>query len=160
MIKLLRIDHRLIHGQVAVFWVSHTLADTIVVASDKYANDQLMHMTLNLGKPKNTVLVILSTSDTISYLNDAQNARKSILLVTGTTAEALKLAKNCDITDVNLGAMPSADGRKKIGMQFFLNDAEMEDIKSIHSLGKNIYLQATTSDKKLLYNDILSIWNK
>ena len=36
MIKLLRIDDRLIHGQVAVYWVNATGADTIVIANDKH----------------------------------------------------------------------------------------------------------------------------
>ena len=44
MIKLLRIDDRLIHGQVAVYWVNATGADTIVIANDKHAsNPRFIH---------------------------------------------------------------------------------------------------------------------
>lgn len=51
MIKLLRIDDRLIHGQVAVYWVNATGADTIVIANDKHATNAMLKMSLTVGKP-------------------------------------------------------------------------------------------------------------
>lgn len=160
MIKLLRIDHRLIHGQVAVFWVSYTKADTIVVATDRYANDQLMRMTMSLAKPRNVDLVILNTSEAIAFLNNAENDRKHILLVAGTTVEALKLVEACAVEEVNVGALKAEPGSKKVGLQVFLNEGEMEDLKKIHDLGRTIFLQAKPSDKKLMFHDIVSAWNK
>ena len=37
MIKLFRIDERLIHGQIAIKWSRHTGVDSIVVANDHAA---------------------------------------------------------------------------------------------------------------------------
>ena len=51
MIKLLRIDDRLIHGQVAVYWINATGADTIVIANDKHAPNAMLKMSLTVGKP-------------------------------------------------------------------------------------------------------------
>lgn len=48
MIQLLRVDDRLIHGQVAVYWVKAVNASTIVVASDKYAENSVLKMSLNV----------------------------------------------------------------------------------------------------------------
>ena len=39
MIKLFRIDERLIHGQIAIKWSRHTGVDSIVVANDHAADD-------------------------------------------------------------------------------------------------------------------------
>ena len=55
MIKLLRVDDRLIHGQVAVSWTSYLGADTIVVANDKAITDKLMQMAFNMAKPPQAV---------------------------------------------------------------------------------------------------------
>ncbi len=41
MIKLLRIDHRLLHGQVAFSWSKQIGTDCILLASDTLLNDQL-----------------------------------------------------------------------------------------------------------------------
>lgn len=160
MIKLLRIDHRLIHGQVAVFWVSHAKADTIVVATDGYANDQLMRMTMSLAKPRNVELIILNTSDAITCLNNSESARKNILVVAGTTSEAVRLVEACDINEINVGAMNAEQGRKKVGLQVFINEEEMADLSKIHNLGRNVFLQAKPTDKKVMFRDILSAWEK
>lgn len=37
MIKLLRVDYRLVHGQVAISWSRHIGADCILVANDEVA---------------------------------------------------------------------------------------------------------------------------
>ena len=39
MIKLLRVDHRLLHGQVAFSWTSTLSADCILIASDTVMKD-------------------------------------------------------------------------------------------------------------------------
>ena len=51
MIKLTRIDDRLLHGQVAFTWTPALSADCIVIANDKVAKDEFLKMTLNLAKP-------------------------------------------------------------------------------------------------------------
>ena len=46
MIKLLRVDHRLLHGQVAFSWTSKLSADCILIASDAVMNDDLRKMSI------------------------------------------------------------------------------------------------------------------
>lgn len=41
MIKLLRIDHRLLHGQVAFSWTKFLESDCILIASDNLMKDEL-----------------------------------------------------------------------------------------------------------------------
>ncbi len=49
MITHLRIDNRLIHGQVAVMWRSNVSADAIIVCNDKVAADPIQKMALPLA---------------------------------------------------------------------------------------------------------------
>ena len=58
MIKLMRVDYRLIHGQVAMAW-THTIgADCILVAGDVIAADDMRKATLRLARPSGVKLVI------------------------------------------------------------------------------------------------------
>lgn len=41
MIKLLRVDHRLLHGQVAFSWTTNLGADCILIANDGIMHDDL-----------------------------------------------------------------------------------------------------------------------
>ena len=51
MIKLVRVDHRLLHGQVAFSWTNGVGANCILVASDTVVNDDLENDT-KAGKAK------------------------------------------------------------------------------------------------------------
>lgn len=63
MIKLLRVDYRLVHGQVAISWSRHIGADCILVANDEVAKDEMRQSMLRLSKPQGMKLVIKSIED-------------------------------------------------------------------------------------------------
>ena len=51
MIKLFRIDERLIHGQIAIKWSRHTGVDSIVVANDHAAENVMIQKSLKMAPP-------------------------------------------------------------------------------------------------------------
>ncbi|HBS2988405.1 PTS sugar transporter subunit IIB, partial [Klebsiella pneumoniae] len=51
MITLLRVDHRLLHGQVAFSWTQYVGADCILIANDSVPGDELRKTTIKLAKP-------------------------------------------------------------------------------------------------------------
>ena len=50
MITLLRVDHRLLHGQVAFSWTQYVGADCILIANDSVPEDELRKTTIKLAK--------------------------------------------------------------------------------------------------------------
>lgn len=51
MLAQLRVDDRLIHGQVAVVWTKELNTPLMVVANDHAAKDKVMQMTLKMAVP-------------------------------------------------------------------------------------------------------------
>ena len=66
MIKHMRVDSRLIHGQVAVTWKNHIGANEIIVCNDVVANDRIQKMALPLAA-KGTPVKVFSIQETIDY---------------------------------------------------------------------------------------------
>ena len=60
MIKLFRIDERLIHGQIAIKWSRHTGVDSIVVANDNAAQSTMIQRALKMAAPAGIKTVIKS----------------------------------------------------------------------------------------------------
>ena len=52
MIKNLRVDHRLLHGQVAFCWTSALGADCILIACDDVMKDDIRKMSIKMAKPQ------------------------------------------------------------------------------------------------------------
>ena len=76
MIKLCRVDHRLLHGQVAFSWTNAVQADCILVASDAVVNDEMWKTTLKLGKPAGVKLVIKDIENAVKALNSGVTTGK------------------------------------------------------------------------------------
>lgn len=51
MIKLVRLDYRLVHGQILAAWVNHLSAQRIILVDDAAANDEMKSAALKLAKP-------------------------------------------------------------------------------------------------------------
>ena len=68
MIKLFRIDERLIHGQIAIKWSRHTGVDSIVVANNNAAANTMIQKSLKMAAPPGIKTVIKSIDDAIKTL--------------------------------------------------------------------------------------------
>ena len=97
MIKLCRVDHRLLHGQVAFSWTNAVQADCILIASDEVVNDEMWKTTLKLGKPAGVKLVIKNIDDSIQAINSGVTDKYKLLIVVQTIHDAYRLAKGVPI---------------------------------------------------------------
>ena len=90
MITHLRIDNRLIHGQVAVMWRSNVSADAIIVCNDKVAADPIQKMALPLACKGEKVL-IMTIDELISY--DKENPDEKKFVICKYPSDCLELLK-------------------------------------------------------------------
>src|SRR5580692_5908593 len=92
MIRLTRIDDRLLHGQVAFTWIPALGADCLLIANDKVAKDEFMKLTLGLAKPAGTKLLIKSIWEAILFLNDDKSKNLKVLVIINSVIDAYTLA--------------------------------------------------------------------
>ncbi|MEA5050034.1 MAG: PTS sugar transporter subunit IIB [Oscillospiraceae bacterium] len=101
MIKHLRIDNRLIHGQVAVTWMRRINADAIAVVNDAVAKDPIQKMALPLAARDAKVLV-LSVDDLIKY--DTEHPDQTLFVIAKFPADALRILESgLKVDEVNVG---------------------------------------------------------
>lgn len=140
MIKLTRIDDRLVHGQVAFTWVPALSVDCLVVANDKVAKDEFQKMTLNLAKPANTKLVIKTLADAILFLNDDKNGKSNVLILINSIKDAAALVAGVPaITSVNFGGIRGKAGSRLISKAIAITDDDVPVLQEM--LQKNIELE-------------------
>ena len=101
MIKHLRIDNRLIHGQVAVTWMNSIGADKIIVCNDKVAADPIQKMALPMAARGNTVYVF-SIAETIKYAEE--HPEETMFVICKFPSDALAILESgVEVVDVNVG---------------------------------------------------------
>lgn len=94
MIKLFRIDERLIHGQIAIKWSRHTGVDSIVVANDNAAASPMIQKSLKMAAPPGIKTVIKTLDSAITTLNDPRCEPLKVLVLVNSPADALKMVQN------------------------------------------------------------------
>ena len=91
MIKKLRVDHRLLHGQVAFSWTSALNVDCILIANDSVMKDELRKTTLKMAKPNGVKLVMKNIEDSIKAINSGVTDKYKLFIVVESIADAAAL---------------------------------------------------------------------
>ena len=150
MIKLVRVDHRLLHGQVAVSWVNGVNADCILVASDTVVDDPVWKTTLKLGKPAGVKLVMKNIADSAQAINSGVTDKYKLIVVVQSIADAKRLADACPaITSINLGNTKESPTTKQVSRQIFLEPAEVEDLRQLMARGVECEIRPVADDAKV-----------
>ena len=160
MIKLLRIDERLIHGQVANQWARQLAVDAIVVANDKAATNDLIKTSLKMAAPQGMKVVIKKVDDAIAQLNDPRAKNLSIFVVVDNPYDCLKIVENvAGIPYVNVGNFGRVGyekaNRKQFSSSLYANEDEVAAFKKIMETGVECEVRMLTTDSKVLLSSLI-----
>lgn len=158
MIKTLRVDERLIHGQIAMVWSRELNIDGIVVANDETAGNETQQMALKMAVPSGIKVIIKTLQGAIDLLQDPRAEKMKLLVLVKTVNDAVVLAdKLTNIAYVNIGNVGKAViGEKKTLTQFvMLTPAELTSLATLVELYPETALQNLPSDKKELAKDFI-----
>lgn len=156
MIKLLRVDHRLLHGQVAFSWTQYIGADCILIANDNVPNDELRKTTIKLAKPPAVKLVIKNIDDAIEAIKSGVTDKYKLFIVVESVADAWRLATAVpEIQSINLGGIKAKEGSRNISKAINVMPDEISLLQSLTQAGKEIEIRQVPGDRKQLFSEAL-----
>jgi PTS system mannose-specific IIB component len=159
VISFLRIDNRLIHGQVVEAWLPGLKVARVVVADDEAAHSPLMKVAMGLAVPPELEVDILPLRDT-PFAPYAADKVKTLLLLRDIQAlvEARKLG--LPQTRVNLGNVHHGPMRRAVSTSVFLNAEEMEQLKRLHEDGWDIEARGVPSERPVTFSEMVERFGK
>ncbi|MEJ0107070.1 MAG: PTS sugar transporter subunit IIB [Bacteroidota bacterium] len=156
MIKLTRIDDRLLHGQVALTWTPALGADCLLIANDKVAKDEFLKMTMGLAKPAGAKLLIKTLAETIAFLKEEKYKHLKILLLINSVNDAFTIANELpEITSINFGGIRGKDGSRLISKAIAVTDADVTVIKQMLEKGIELEIRQVPTDTKQLVQNLV-----
>lgn len=96
MVTMLRVDDRLLHGQVAFSWINQTNPDAILIANDGVINDEITKLAIKMAKPAGVKMAIKSLKDGIDLINNPKTNNMKIFVVVKNTDDALKVVQEIE----------------------------------------------------------------
>ena len=160
-ITALRVDDRLIHGQVAMTWTKQLAVQGIVVANDEAANDNTQKMALKMAVPGGIKSLIKPVDEAIRILNNPKASRMRILVLTRTVKDALKIRQSVgEIGFLNVGNTGRFDGidvseKLVLTPTIMLTKAEQQALKELVALDPKACMQQVPNDEQKLVKDVL-----
>ena len=164
-ITALRVDDRLIHGQVAMTWTKQLAVQGIVVANDEAANDNTQKMALKMAVPGGIKSLIKPVDEAIRILNNPKASRMRILVLTRTVKDALKIRQSVgEIGFLNVGNTGRFDGidvseKLVLTPTIMLTKAEQQALKDLVALDPKTCMQQVPNDEQKLVKDVLDKLN-
>ncbi len=148
MITLVRVDNRLLHGQILEAWVPRLKVDQIVVADGEAAASPLAQAAMTLCVPPE-LPVRIAPPETIDFAALASGAPRVLVLVRDPAG--LQAARAAGLTPalartVNLGNVHFGPGRRPVSPSVFLSEPELATLRQAAADGFEIEARAVPSE--------------
>ena len=156
-VALMRVDNRLVHGQVLEAWLPALDAHGILVADDEAAGNMLARSAMTLAIPPKVSFQVLRVQAAAELLKPGgkgpQSPRTLVLLREVRDAVSLHDA-GVPIPQLNLGNVHFATGRKQVSPSVFLDAGEVAALDKLAAQGTRIEARAVPSEPPLALGDL------
>lgn len=151
MIVLLRVDDKLLHGQIAFSWTKFLEVDCILIANDNIVNDEIKKLSMNMSKPQEIKLVIKDVESSINDINTGKTDKYNLLIIVENIEDAYKLVSNCKIPSINLGGIKVNQGSSNISKTINLTKEDEDMLEELQNKGIEIEIRRVPNEKKIIY---------
>lgn len=154
-IRFVRIDNRLVHGQVATSWIQHTKVNLVVVANNAAAASEMRQDLMNAIIPSHVESRFFTLQKTADVIHKASDSQHILLIIEG-PVDALWLKKNGVPFDLlNIGNMHGGEGKIMLAKAAYASKEEILALKELVELGVTVEFQQLPTDNVVKLNDTI-----
>lgn len=137
-----RIDDRLIHGQVSGYWVPQFSVQRILIIDDDIVNDEARKTALKFGCPPSCKLSIFNVEKASDKLKRKIDEGIRVMILCQNPQPLAKLVKSGYMIDhVTVGNMASKQGADHIADNAYVSQEEREAFEYLAKQGIPIFYQ-------------------
>jgi PTS system mannose-specific IIB component len=148
-VALVRVDNRLVHGQVLEAWLPALDAHGILVADDEAAGNVLARSAMALAIPPGvnfSVLRLQAAADLLKPGGKGPQAQRTLVLLRDVRDAVALHDKGVVMPQLNLGNVHFGAGRKQVSPSVFLDQGEMSALDQLAAAGTQVEIRAVPSE--------------
>ena len=161
MIKLCRLDDRMIHGQIVTKWSRVVPVDRIIVANDQAGSNPIIAKSLLMAAPGNIKVAVKTVKDAVELLHNPKASAHDILLIVANPQDLLTVVEQVEgIHRVNIGnwgLLEASDGKQRDMVSQFvaLSEDEKAILAKVNEKVEDFVLQVTPDVSAIKVSSIL-----
>ncbi len=154
-VVLVRIDDRLIHGQVVENWMKFLKIDHVVVVNDFVASDRMQRTLFSMAVPDHIRISILAIAEARKAIRNGRFQEQRAMLLLVSPEDVLNLIKGgVRIREVNVGGMHYSPEKKQILKAVSVGKKDVRAFQELDKLGVRLEARMVPDDEKI---DIMKI---
>lgn len=156
-LSLVRIDHRLIHGQVMTMWTKERIVDRIMVVDDPLSKDDFMKQIYKMAVPSNIKVEMLSIAEAAKRWQDDQFGTGHYLVLFKDPQTALD-AWNAGFTfeKLQVGNVPADSSSVMVHKTSRLSKSHLPALSELADHGVDVYIQPLPAESQVKLKDLLA----
>lgn len=159
MITLVRVDNRLIHGQVVEAWLPFLKVSRVVVADDEAASSPLIRAAMALAVQSAIEVQILPLAQ-VDFAALSKDGVRTLVLLRDVAAVPFAFAHGLALESLNLGNVHFGTGRRQVSPSVFLAEAELKALQQLAEQGVRVEARAVPAEKPVELLDLTDRWAK
>lgn len=147
-VSLVRIDDRLVHGQLVVGWIDFLKANYIIIINDEVSKNEIQKCLLKTAVPEGIKVKIFSVEE-FNLKNDSKEiVNNKVILLFTTPKDCLRvIEKGFKIDSINVGGMRCSYGKGEITPSIFLDSHDIENFKRLEETGIKIEIKMLPAER-------------
>ena len=129
---LVRIDDRLIHGQVVLGWARALKPDRIVVANDRVAGNSWERKFYTSSVPPHIKVSFLGLDETARQLLNNLFKNEMVMILFESVRDVLEVVKQgVSLEDINVGGLHYREGARELLPYVFITEEDREHLREL-----------------------------
>jgi PTS system mannose-specific IIB component len=154
-LKLVRVDDRLIHGQVVTIWLKALNARRIVIVDDRTARDEFLREVITLSAPPGVPVEVLDVESGTQRVLDLVADPEPVFVLVRTPIVALHLREaGVEFPLLNVGGLGAGPTRKPLYRNISANPEELEAMRRLESMGTTVELRIVENDRPVAFRSV------
>lgn len=154
-LKLVRVDDRLIHGQVVAIWLKALGATRIVIVDDGTAKDAFLREVITLTAPRGVAVEIHDLASGTERVRQVAADPEPAFVLLRSPVTALRLREaGIEFPLLNVGGIGAGPGRKNLYRNISASPEELEAMRQLEKMGTTVELRITENERPQLFASV------
>ena len=135
----MRVDDRLVHGQVTQGWGSRLHPDRLVIANDRVAADEWERSLYEASAPEGMEVSVVRIDEAAERTDGWLADKEDLLLLIEDPLDALRLHESgISFDNLNLGGLHSREGRRKVLSYVWVDEEDVAALRRLRERGVDV----------------------
>ena len=154
-LKLVRVDDRLIHGQVVAIWLKALNARRIVIVDDRTARDEFVSEVIKMAAPPGVAVEIHEIAAGIERVRQLVADPEPAFVLMRSPVTALRLREaGVEFPVLNVGGIGAGPGRKPLYRNISASPEELAAMRALESMGTAVELRIVENDRPVAFKSV------